>query len=99
MRSEAGNLSLPVCDVVRPPAAVTAGATFCWQCGRPLTFVRGELVFETVTTPSGVNLRTHKVCKDSAQRSFFHATVPVPVHMPKCGVCSGMHPPGMCDGR
>lgn len=77
------------------------GSSFCWQCGKALTFVKGELIFETVTTPSGVTLRTHKVCKDSAQRQLIvgNKSTPVPVHMPRCGICSGMHPPGMCDGR
>jgi hypothetical protein len=37
-------------------------ASFCWECGKKLQRVNGELAFREVTPPGGVPVRIHIEC-------------------------------------
>lgn len=37
-------------------------ASFCWECGKKLQRVNGELAFREVTPPGGTPVRVHIEC-------------------------------------
>lgn len=38
------------------------GASFCWECGKKLTRLNGELNFRMLTPPGGTPVRVHVEC-------------------------------------
>lgn len=43
-------------------------ASFCWECGKKLQRVKGELVFTEVTLPNATSVRMHKTCAENYQK-------------------------------
>lgn len=49
----------------------------CWQCGKPLTYVRHELNFVLVTVGT-TRVRVHKICRADAVAALETSSRPEP---------------------